>query len=54
MTFIPINARHNIIVCGLQLSGLGKIKPNTLVVGFKTDWTTCSVEELEEYVALLQ
>ena len=38
----------------LQLSGLGKIRPNTLVVGFKNNWTKCSDEEVEEYVSLLQ
>ncbi len=38
----------------LQLSGLGKIRPNTLVVGFKNNWTTCTDSEIQEYVALLQ
>ena len=38
----------------VQLSGLGKIRPNTLVVGYKNNWKTCSDEELKEYVDLLQ
>ena len=37
-----------------QLSGLGKIRPNTLVLGFKNNWRECPTEEVEEYVALLQ
>ncbi|KAK2899953.1 solute carrier family 12 member 3-like [Channa argus] len=34
----------------LQASGLGKLKPNTLVLGFKSNWRDSSVESLEDYV----
>ncbi|KAK2862946.1 hypothetical protein Q5P01_002479 [Channa striata] len=34
----------------LQASGLGKLKPNTLVLGFKSNWRDNSVETLEDYV----
>ncbi|GLD57312.1 solute carrier family 12 member 3-like protein [Lates japonicus] len=34
----------------LQASGLGKLKPNTLVMGFKTNWKDSSPESIEDYV----
>ncbi|KAG7314051.1 hypothetical protein KOW79_022547 [Hemibagrus wyckioides] len=34
----------------MQASGLGKLKPNTLVMGFKTNWKECSPYNLEDYV----
>lgn len=34
----------------LQASGLGKLKPNTLIMGFKTNWQECSPHSLEDYV----
>ncbi|XP_030635260.1 solute carrier family 12 member 3-like [Chanos chanos] len=34
----------------LQASGLGKLKPNTLVMGFKTNWQECDPHSLEDYV----
>ena len=40
--------------CFVQLSGLGKLRPNTVVIGFKRNWTTCPQEEVEEYVSILQ
>lgn len=33
----------------MQASGVGKLKPNILLMGFKSDWQTCSAEELESY-----
>jgi solute carrier family 12 sodium/potassium/chloride transporter 2 len=38
----------------LQASGLGKLKPNVLMMGYKSDWRTCNVEDLEEYFTVLQ
>uniref|UniRef100_A0A4W6EH10 Solute carrier family 12 member 10, tandem duplicate 1 n=1 Tax=Lates calcarifer TaxID=8187 RepID=A0A4W6EH10_LATCA len=34
----------------LQASGLGKLKPNTLVLGFKTNWRDSSPESIEDYI----
>ncbi|XP_064390223.1 solute carrier family 12 member 3-like isoform X2 [Halichondria panicea] len=57
-----VKAFHNIVAARtlregvqnlVQLSGLGKIRPNTLVVGFKNNWTKCSDLEIQEYVSLL-
>ncbi|XP_012268640.2 bumetanide-sensitive sodium-(potassium)-chloride cotransporter isoform X2 [Athalia rosae] len=33
----------------LQISGLGKLKPNILLMGYKQDWATCSRHELTMY-----
>ncbi|KAL4618290.1 solute carrier family 12 member 3-like [Arapaima gigas] len=37
----------------LQATGLGKLKPNTLVMGFKTNWQECSPYSLEDYIATI-
>ncbi|KAG1937889.1 solute carrier family 12 member 3-like isoform X2 [Pimephales promelas] len=34
----------------MQASGLGKLKPNTLVMGYKTNWKECKPESLQDYV----
>ncbi|KAA8582632.1 hypothetical protein FQN60_006303 [Etheostoma spectabile] len=34
----------------LQASGLGKLKPNTLVLGFKSNWEESAPESIEDYV----
>ncbi|KAI7814336.1 solute carrier family 12 member 10, tandem duplicate 3 [Triplophysa rosa] len=34
----------------MQASGLGKLKPNTLVLGYKTKWQECKPESLHDYV----
>ncbi|XP_069374355.1 solute carrier family 12 member 3-like [Paralichthys olivaceus] len=34
----------------LQASGLGKLKPNTLVLGFQTNWRDSSPERTEDYI----
>lgn len=38
----------------LQASGIGKLKPNILLMGYKSDWQTCKKEELEMYFNILQ
>ncbi|KAG1669087.1 Solute carrier family 12 member 2 [Nymphon striatum] len=35
--------------CLMQVSGIGKLKPNTLMMGFKCNWQNCSSDELLEY-----
>ncbi|CAH2274001.1 solute carrier family 12 member 1 isoform X3 [Pelobates cultripes] len=37
----------------LQASGLGRMKPNTLVMGFKKDWRQASTTDLACYVGIL-
>lgn len=33
----------------MQASGIGKLKPNILLMGYKHDWNTCDKNELEQY-----
>ncbi|XP_067398631.1 solute carrier family 12 member 3-like [Emydura macquarii macquarii] len=37
----------------MQVSGLGRLKPNTLVLGYKQNWQTDSPRNLESYVAII-
>uniref|UniRef100_A0A665T1Y5 Solute carrier family 12 member 1 n=1 Tax=Echeneis naucrates TaxID=173247 RepID=A0A665T1Y5_ECHNA len=37
----------------LQASGLGRLKPNTLMMGFKKDWRTAGTESVQSYVGIL-
>ncbi|XP_057253118.1 solute carrier family 12 member 1 isoform X2 [Pezoporus wallicus] len=37
----------------LQASGLGRMKPNTLVIGFKKDWRTATATQVENYVGVI-
>uniref|UniRef100_A0AAQ5XJY9 Solute carrier family 12 member 1 n=1 Tax=Amphiprion ocellaris TaxID=80972 RepID=A0AAQ5XJY9_AMPOC len=37
----------------LQASGLGRMKPNTLMIGFKTNWRTAGAEGVQSYVGIL-
>ncbi|KAL2088913.1 hypothetical protein ACEWY4_015812 [Coilia grayii] len=36
----------------LQAAGLGRLKPNTLVLGFKKDWRTADREDVHNYVGV--
>lgn len=38
----------------LQMSGISKIRPNILMMGFKENWVDSSVEEVEEYVNVVR
>ncbi|XP_055540549.1 bumetanide-sensitive sodium-(potassium)-chloride cotransporter isoform X1 [Wyeomyia smithii] len=33
----------------MQASGIGKLKPNVLLLGYKNDWSKCDSVELEQY-----
>ncbi|XP_064579009.1 solute carrier family 12 member 3 isoform X1 [Zonotrichia leucophrys gambelii] len=37
----------------IQAAGLGKMRPNILVLGYKRNWRTASPESLEDYVGIL-
>ncbi|KAL4613323.1 putative Na-K-2Cl cotransporter [Arapaima gigas] len=37
----------------LQASGLGRLKPNTMVIGFKKNWRTAEATEVHNYVGVL-
>uniref|UniRef100_A0A8C2EC81 Solute carrier family 12 member 3 n=1 Tax=Cyprinus carpio TaxID=7962 RepID=A0A8C2EC81_CYPCA len=38
----------------LQAAGLGRLRPNTLVLGFKNDWRIGDIKEVETYINLMQ
>ncbi|XP_035891266.1 bumetanide-sensitive sodium-(potassium)-chloride cotransporter-like [Anopheles stephensi] len=37
----------------MQTSGVGKLSPNIVLVGYKADWMRCSVQELQTYYNVL-
>uniref|UniRef100_A0A8C1Q131 Solute carrier family 12 member 2 n=1 Tax=Cyprinus carpio TaxID=7962 RepID=A0A8C1Q131_CYPCA len=37
----------------LQAAGLGRLRPNTLVLGFKNDWRIGDIKEVETYINLI-
>ncbi|CAH1173712.1 unnamed protein product [Phaedon cochleariae] len=37
----------------LKACGIGKLRPNILLMGYKTDWQTCSREDLDQYFEVL-
>ena len=38
----------------LEVAGVGKMKPNILLMGFKNDWRTCDKPALDQYFATIQ
>lgn len=38
----------------LQAYGVGKLRPNILMMGFKEDWASCEDEDLNQYFNVLQ
>jgi solute carrier family 12 sodium/potassium/chloride transporter 2 len=38
----------------LGLSGVGKVKPNILMMGYKNDWLTSNEKSLDEYVLTIK
>lgn len=45
---------HTGVAAMLNLSGVGKVKPNILMMGFKNDWSTCDRNSLDQYVLTIQ
>jgi solute carrier family 12 (sodium/potassium/chloride transporter), member 2 len=35
--------------CILKATGIGKLKPNLVLMGYKTDWKMCDAMDLEQY-----
>lgn len=38
----------------IQTSGVGKLSPNILLMGYKSDWSTCNRKDLFAYFNILQ
>ena len=38
----------------LQASGIGKMKPNILLLGYQRDWRNCDDNKIDEYFAAIQ
>lgn len=38
----------------MQASGLGKLRPNIIMMGFKSDWKTCKKDDLAKYFHVMQ
>ena len=38
----------------LQSIGLGKLRPNVLLMGFKSDWRNASMQAVADYFAIIQ
>ncbi|XP_057373614.1 bumetanide-sensitive sodium-(potassium)-chloride cotransporter-like isoform X1 [Daphnia carinata] len=41
---------HSGVTAMLGLSGVGKVHPNILMMGYKNDWATCEGNSLDQYV----
>ena len=41
-------------IFSLQCVGTGKLRPNTVIMGFKSNWRTAPGAEIEEYVDVIQ
>lgn len=38
----------------MELSGLGKLRPNLLLIGYKQNWLDCPLDDLLEYFKTIQ
>ena len=38
----------------IQCTGVGKLRPNVVLMGFKRDWQTCDRHHLQEYFQIIQ
>lgn len=37
----------------MQCSGLGKLRPNIVILGFKSDWESDSIDKIDEYINII-
>jgi solute carrier family 12 sodium/potassium/chloride transporter 2 len=38
----------------MEITGLGKLRPNMILMGYKENWRTCDEEELQQYFNVIQ
>jgi solute carrier family 12 sodium/potassium/chloride transporter 2 len=38
----------------MQIAGLGKLRPNMVLMGFKSDWVKGNRQDLKEYFNVIQ
>lgn len=38
----------------LKSTGFGKLTPNIVVMGYKSNWSQCSIEEVDSYFNILK
>jgi solute carrier family 12 sodium/potassium/chloride transporter 2 len=38
----------------MEITGLGKLRPNMILMGYKENWKTCNEEELQQYFNVIQ
>ncbi len=43
-----------LVLLPLKAAGLGRLKPNTLVLGFKNDWRDGDMMNVETYISMIQ
>ncbi|XP_066273126.1 solute carrier family 12 member 1-like isoform X3 [Branchiostoma lanceolatum] len=37
----------------IQLTGMGKMRPNSILMGYKHNWRSCTYEEIDDYVGVI-
>uniref|UniRef100_A0A8C7XLL7 Solute carrier family 12 member 3 n=1 Tax=Oryzias sinensis TaxID=183150 RepID=A0A8C7XLL7_9TELE len=50
LTIVYSGSFFVIFFCVLKASGLGKLKPDTLVMGFKANWRNSTPESIDDYI----
>jgi solute carrier family 12 (sodium/potassium/chloride transporter), member 2 len=40
--------------CLMQASGVGKLRPNVVLMGYKSDWWSCDSEDFKAYYRVIQ
>jgi len=40
--------------CLMQASGIGKLRPNVVLMGFKSDWISADPEDVKAYYRIIQ
>ncbi|XP_067936328.1 solute carrier family 12 member 2-like [Watersipora subatra] len=51
--YVTANSLRDGALSLLQTAGLGKLKPNTLMLGFKRDWQSCEPDLVADYVQII-